>query len=61
MKYLSLLCKTVEIKIAAVLPSTFALVFDAWTANSTHYVAMFATYPSTEKFQKLTRLFAYGR
>ena len=44
-KYMDLLVKRVEKKIAQTLPEKFALIIDAWTANSTHFVAVFASYP----------------
>jgi len=46
MSYMEKVTKTVEEKISAELPSQFALVIDAWTHKSTHYVALFASYES---------------
>lgn len=47
MKYLHLLTECVEKKVAAKLPNQFALVFDGWTDTSTHYLAVFASYPTS--------------
>ena len=50
MKYMSLLTEVVENKISSFLPLKFTLVFDGWSHNSTHYLAVFASYPApTEK------------
>ena len=38
MKYMNGVVKAVENKIKAELPDKFALVFDGWTTNSTHFV-----------------------
>jgi hypothetical protein len=35
----------VEEKISLMLPSQFALLFDGWTANDTHYLGVFCTFP----------------
>lgn len=40
----------VEKKIASDLPDRFALVFDGWTAASTHFLAVFATFPGTSEY-----------
>lgn len=32
--------------ISRLLPPTFAIVFDWWTSRDTHYVAVYATFPS---------------
>lgn len=48
MKYLSLLTKVVESKIAILLPDKFALVFDGWSNGTRHYVAIFASIPDAE-------------
>ncbi len=45
-KYMQLLTSCVEQKIESLLPSKIALVFDGWTSNSTHYIALHATFPS---------------
>ncbi|CAK4359712.1 unnamed protein product, partial [Aphanomyces euteiches] len=36
-KYMRKLTESVEIALSALLPNKFALVFDGWTAQSTHY------------------------
>ena len=46
MKYMNLLTESVERKIAKLLPSHFAIVFDGWTNSSTHYLCVFASFPS---------------
>lgn len=45
-KYLGRLTKAVEVKISKLLPEKFSIVLDGWTSSSTHYVAIFATFPS---------------
>lgn len=45
MKYMTLLTAQVEQKISLLLPDTLALVFDGWTTDATHYLAVFATFP----------------
>ena len=49
MKYIHLLTELVEEIIQKKLPSKFALIHDGWTANQTHYVGMFATFPSSNE------------
>lgn len=46
-KYMLSLTEVVEKKISEALPEQFAIVFDGWTVNSTHYVAVYATYSSS--------------
>ncbi len=48
MKYLSRLTSRVEKKIENLLPSKFAIVFDGWTAQKTHYVAVLAKFLSSK-------------
>ncbi|ETV86973.1 hypothetical protein H257_01991 [Aphanomyces astaci] len=48
MKYMHALCYHVERKIASQLPDKFALVHDGWSHGSTHYLAIFATFPSSD-------------
>lgn len=38
--------RLVEDKIKYISPQTFAVEFDGWLAEATHYVAVFATFPS---------------
>lgn len=47
MKYVGLLVKHVEQKIAAVLPDRFALVFYFWCNARAHGAAIFFTYPAS--------------
>lgn len=35
-----------EIKVENSLPDMFALVFYGWSVNNTHFVSIFATFPS---------------
>ena len=46
-KYMHLLTSHVEKRISHALPEKFGLVFDGWSSNDTHFVALFATYPSS--------------
>lgn len=45
-KYMTGLVKVVEEKITALLPEKFCLIFDGWSNGDTHYLGVFATYPS---------------
>ena len=49
MRYLSLLTEVVEQKIARLLPEKIALVFDGWTSGTSHYLAVFASFPAPNK------------
>lgn len=46
MKYMELVSKRLEAKIAKALPSKFALMFDDWSEVGSHYVATFAMCPA---------------
>ncbi|ETV69647.1 hypothetical protein H257_14670 [Aphanomyces astaci] len=46
MKWKHAMCRWMESKISETLPESFAIVYDGWTSGSTHYVAMFATFPN---------------
>ncbi|ETV65061.1 hypothetical protein H257_18147 [Aphanomyces astaci] len=46
MKWMHQMCRWLEAKLTKTLPESFACVFDAWTSGSTHYVAVFASFPS---------------
>lgn len=46
MRHLPRLTELVEAKVAALLPPTFAIVFDGWSTASTHYLSVFASFPS---------------
>lgn len=45
-KYLKLLTKAVEKKLAEDLPPQFAIVIDGWSDSSNHFIGLFACYPS---------------
>lgn len=47
MKYLPIITERVERALSAILPSMFALVFDEWTRGKTHYLGMFASFPTS--------------
>ena len=47
MKYMNILMKIVEKKISALIPDRFAIVFGGWASGSTHFVSVFATFPSS--------------
>lgn len=47
-KYRNGLTKVVERKIAKLLPDKFALIFDGWTKNLTHYVSLCIIFPSKD-------------
>ncbi len=49
MKYLAALTERVERKITALLPEKIALILDGWTCGSTHYLGVFASFPSDSK------------
>lgn len=48
MKYQQNLTRVVEAKLSAMLPQKFALVFDGWSTSDTHYIAIIATFSSSE-------------
>ena len=59
-RYLEKLTSRVDRKIAAQLPLRFAIVFDRWSNGDIHYVACYASYPSTNEngfCTELLRLF----
>ena len=45
-KYMNLLTKKIEVEIANIIPENFAIIFDRWSNGSTHYVALFVSYPN---------------
>lgn len=49
LKYMALVTTLVEIAIAELFSEYFALVFDGWSCDDTHYVAKFATFTEEEK------------
>ena len=56
MKYIGKLTETKKEKISSLLPDKLALVFDGWTSCSTHYLAVFASFSSTNNYGHETRL-----
>ena len=44
-RYMGALVKLVEPKISRIIGNLFGLVIDGWTCGSTHYLAVYATYP----------------
>lgn len=60
-KYMEIVVRHVEMKIAKALPERFAIIFDGWSENSTHFVALFASYPdSTSLLGFTTVLLAFS-
>ena len=57
---MSLLTEEVERKITAMLPEQFALIFDGWSKSSTHFVALFASYPDRNENGYSTVLLAFS-
>jgi hypothetical protein len=62
-KYLQHVVKGVERNIKKELPDKFALVFDGWSENKTHYTAIFASYmistgPNSSKCKKVLLSFS---
>lgn len=54
------LSKHVEKKISGILPDVFALHFDGWACGQTHYLAVFAFYPSKSKREYDVRLLTFS-
>lgn len=48
-KHTDALVKRVEEKIQTLLPDRFCLVFDGWSCGDTHFLAIFATFPSANE------------
>lgn len=46
MRFLRKLMQIVEVKVKPALPNHIDLVLDGWSCESTHYVAVFASYPA---------------
>jgi len=59
-KYMNLLAEKVEKKLAEILPSKFALIFDGWTAGDTHYVALYASFSSNNDLGFSTALLSFA-
>jgi len=49
-KYMEKVTKAVERAISQELPNRFALAIDGWTKSSTHFIAIFATYPKQDSY-----------
>ena len=60
MHYLPRLTHHVEKKIANELPDNFALVLDGWPTDSTHCLAIFASFETTTSTKYRTRLLAFS-
>lgn len=60
MRYLPRLTELVEKKISNLLPQTFAIVFDGWTAGTTHYLGVFASFPQQDGTAYSTRLLGFS-
>ena len=58
MKYLSLLTQCGERKICNMLPNRFAIVFGGWSSGITHYLCVFAKFPSRKNRGYESRLLA---
>lgn len=56
MRNLPKLTEIVEVKLSQLLPRKIALVFDGWTHGSTHYLAVFASFPTDNSVGFDTRL-----
>ena len=59
-KYMSLLTTTVEREISKLLPERFAIIIDGWSKSSTHFLAVFASFPSNEENGYSTVLLAFS-
>lgn len=59
-KHMSQLVRRVETSIAAELPERFALMIDGWTKSATHFIALFACYPTDSDPGYSTVLLAFS-
>lgn len=48
MRCMEILANIVKEKMKAILPDRLAIVFDGWTGGESHYVSVFATFPSDQ-------------
>ena len=55
-RYIQKLTEKTEEKIANMLPDKFAIVFDAWTHNTDHFLALFAAFPDCQVLLALAPL-----
>ena len=60
MKYLGKMTRHVEHKIQNELSNKFALIFDGWSENQTHFIALYASYPSTNEKKYDLRLLGFS-
>ncbi len=60
MRILPKLTQVVEEKISSTLPDDIALIFDGWSASSTHYIALFASFPVNNELRYSTRLLSFS-
>lgn len=60
MRYLPRLVALVEKKISNLLPNKFAIVFDGWTAGTTHYLGVFASFTAHNENGYSTRLLGFS-
>ncbi|RHZ21995.1 hypothetical protein DYB37_006755 [Aphanomyces astaci] len=54
------LIERIERKLTLTLPDKLTLVFDGWTYRSTHYVALFASFPSDDPIGYSRELLAFA-
>lgn len=59
-KYMHKLTKIVEEKIRNILPDEFCLIFDGWTKQTTHFIAVFATFSSSNELGYDSVLLGFG-
>jgi hypothetical protein len=52
MKYMELLVLQVENRIKDDLPEEFAIIFDGWSEDSTHFIGIFAVFSSAKEITK---------
>ena len=57
-KYMEKLTKCVENEIAKELTDKFSLIIDGWTSGSTHFVGLFASYPSQRGYSTVLLAFS---
>ena len=60
MRYLPRLVALVEKKISNLLPNKFAIVFDGWTAGTTHYLGVFSSFTAHNENGYSTRLLGFS-
>ena len=60
MDYMSKLTTHVEQKLAVLLPEKVAIVFDGWSSGSTQYIAVFASFKSSNDLGHSVRLLGFS-